>query len=65
MNEFFTIIGLIFSVVGIIAIFDARPLSKNKIFKDKQNKTVMILKISGFIIFIIGAILIYSFFINI
>lgn len=65
MNEFFTIIGLIFSVIGIIAIFDARQLSKNKIFKDKQNKTVMILKISGFIIFIIGAILIYSFFINI
>ena len=63
MNEFFTIVGLVFIVVGIIAIFDARLISKNDIFKGKPNDIIRILKISGFIISVIGVILIYNFFI--
>ncbi len=63
MNEFFTIVGLVFIVVGIIAIFDARLISKNDIFNGKQNDIIRILKISGFIIGVIGLILIYNFFI--
>lgn len=63
MNEFFTIVGLVFLIIGIIAIFDARLIGKNDIFKEKQNNIIGILKISGFIIGVIGLILIYNFFI--
>ena len=61
MNEFFTIVWLVFIVVGIIAIFDARLISKNDIFNGKQNDIIRILKISGFIIGVIGLILICYF----
>lgn len=63
MNEFFTIVGLVFIVIGIISIFDARIISKNDIFKGKQNDIIGMLKIAGFIISVIGLILIYNFFI--
>lgn len=63
MNEFFTIVGLVFLIIGIIAIFDARLIGKNDIFKEKQNNIIGMLKIAGLIISVIGVILIYNFFI--
>ena len=63
MNEFLTIVGLILSMIGVIGIYDARPLSRNERFKGEQNVIAKRIKIAGFILLVIGAILIYSFFI--
>lgn len=63
MNEFLTIIGLILLMSGVFAIYDARPLSKEKIFKgEQQNEIARAIKIIGFAIALVGATLIYSFF---
>lgn len=53
------IIGLIIVAIGVISICDARDLSK-KFFSDSdKNSSAMILRISGFIIAIIGGIAVY------
>lgn len=53
------IIGLIIVSIGVIGICDARDLSK-KFFSDSdKNSSSMILRITGFIISIIGAFVIY------
>lgn len=53
------IIGLIIVAIGVISICDARDLSK-KFFSDSdKNSSTMILRITGFIIAIIGAFIIY------
>lgn len=53
------IIGLIIVAIGVIAIYDARDLSK-KFFSDSdKNTSAKILRIFGFIIAIIGAIIVY------
>ena len=33
MNEFLTIVGLILSMIGVIGIYDARPLRRIERFK--------------------------------
>lgn len=53
------IIGLIIVAIGVIGICDARDLSK-KFFSDSdKNSSTMILRITGFIIAIIGAFVVY------
>lgn len=53
------IIALIVVSIGIISICDARDLSK-KFFSDSdKNSSATILRVSGFIISIIGALIIY------
>lgn len=53
------IIGLIIVAIGVISICDARDLSK-KFFSDSdKNSSTMILRITGFIIAIIGAFIVY------
>lgn len=53
------IIGLIIVAIGVISICDARDLSK-KFFSDSdKNSSAMILRITGFIIAIIGAFIVY------
>lgn len=53
------IIGLIIVAIGVISICDARDLSK-KFFSDSdKNSSAMILRITGFVIAIIGAFIVY------
>ena len=66
MSEFLTIIGLILCMIGIIFVYDARLLSRNERLikiKDEQNVIAKRIKILGFVLLVIGALLFYKFFI--
>ena len=66
MSEFLTIIGLILCMIGVIFIYDARLLSRNERLikiKDDQNVIAKRIKILGFVLLVIGALLVYNFFI--
>lgn len=51
------IIGLIIIMSGVISIYDARPITKKLFGFGDQNEATMGLKITGFILNIIGVIL--------
>lgn len=53
------IIGLIIAMLGIIMIFDARYLTKRFFGFGDQNEASAGLKILGFIIAIVGALIVY------
>ena len=53
------IIGLIIAAVGVIMIFDARFLTKKFFSFGDQNEASAGLKIVGFIIAMVGALIIY------
>ena len=53
------IIGLIIASLGIIMIFDARYLTKRFFGLGDQNQATLGFKIFGFIISIIGALIVY------
>ncbi len=53
------IIGLIIIAIGVIGIFDARDLSKSFFSNADRNSSVIVLRIVGFIIAVVGAIIIY------
>ncbi len=66
MSEFLTIVGLILCMIGIIFVYDARLLSRNERLikiKDDQNVIAKRIKILGFVLLVIGALLFYKFFI--
>ena len=53
------IIGLIIATIGVICIFDARVITKKMFSFGDQNDGALGLKITGFLITIIGMILAY------
>ncbi len=53
------IIGLIFAVIGVILVYDARSLSKKLFGFGDQNEASAGLKILGFFLAMIGALMIY------
>lgn len=53
------IVGMILDLFGVIMIFDARSLTKKLFGFGDQNEATSGLKILGFIIVIIGSLLIY------
>ena len=53
------IIGLLIVVLGIIMIFDARYLTKRFFGFGDQNQATLGLKIVGFIIAIVGGLIVY------
>ena len=55
----FSIIGAIISLIGVTLIFDARGISKKLFSLSDQNGAVVGVKILGFIIGIIGAVIVY------
>lgn len=55
----FTLLGMLVILTGVISIFDARTLSKKLFSFGDQNTAVAVLKIVGFIVSIIGAIIIF------
>lgn len=52
------IISLIIVAVGVIMIYDARKISKKWFSFGEQNSTTKVLKIVGFIIAIIGSLIV-------
>lgn len=55
----FLIIGLVLSVVGVIFIYDARSISSKLFGFGDKNEASAGLKILGFLIAIIGVLIIY------
>ena len=53
------IIGIILAMSGVILIYDARPITKKAFSFGDQNEAALGLKLTGFLISIIGIILIY------
>lgn len=52
------LVGLIVAMFGVILIYDARPITKKNFGFGDQNEATMGLKITGFIMSIIGTLLV-------
>lgn len=59
MKTILIILGLILSMFGVICIFDARLITKKMFSFGDQNEATMGLKILGFLVYIVGIIIIY------
>lgn len=55
------LIGVIIVALGVILIYDARPITKKTFSFGDQNEGSLGLKIIGLIISIVGALLVYFF----
>ena len=53
------IIGVILLAVGVILIYDARPITRKMFGFGDQNEATLGLKLTGFVICLIGMILVY------
>ena len=52
-------LGIVLATIGVILIYDARPITKKMFSFGDQNEGTLGLKITGFLISIIGMILAY------
>ena len=55
------LIGAIIVMLGVILLYDARPITKNFFSFGDQNEASLGLKIIGFIVSNIGALIVYIF----
>ena len=55
------LIGVIIVMLGVILIYDARPITKKIFSFGDQNEGTLGLKIVGYAISVIGALLVYIF----
>ncbi len=53
------IIGILIALIGVVVVYDARLLTKKLFSFGDQNEASMGLKILGFILAIIGGIVVY------
>lgn len=59
MAKVLYLIGVILALIGVILIYDARPITRKTFGFGDQNEASMGLKIVGFIMSILGALLVY------
>lgn len=59
METFINLIALIMCLVGVVMVYDARIITKRLFGFGDQNQASWGLKILGFIVAIIGALIIY------
>ncbi len=59
INTIFVTMGTIITLLGTVMVFDARTLTKKLFSFGDQNEATSGLKIIGFAIAIIGALIIY------
>lgn len=52
-------IGILIALFGVILVYDARPITKKVFGFGDQNEATMGLKIVGFILSMIGSLLIF------
>lgn len=57
--NFLIVIGILIALIGVILIYDARLLTKKLFGFGDQNEASMGLKILGFILAIVGGLVIY------
>lgn len=58
-NMILTLLGLVFAMIGVIMVYDARLLTKKLFSFGDQNEASWGLKILGFIIATIGGLIIF------
>lgn len=58
-NVILTLLGLVFAMIGVIMVYDARLLTKKLFSFGDQNEASWGLKILGFIIAIIGGLIVF------
>ena len=59
MKVFLLFIGVISAVIGVKFIYDARPIVKKYFSFGDKNDASLGLKVVGFLLLLIGALLIY------
>jgi len=59
LNIILSIIGIVIVLLGVIMIYDAREVTKRLFGFGDQNEAALGLKIAGFLISVIGAVIIY------
>lgn len=59
MKIFLLFIGVVSAVIGVKFVYDARPIVKKYFSFGDKNEATLGLKIFGFIMLIIGGLLIY------
>lgn len=57
MSLFLDIVGAIFVLIGIVLVYDARPITKKFFSFGDQNEGALGLKMIGFIFTVIGGVL--------
>ena len=57
MSLFLEIVGAIFVLIGIVLVYDARPITKKFFSFGDQNEGALGLKMIGFIFTVIGGVL--------
>ena len=57
--KFLFIVGIILAMCGVILIYDARPITKKLFGFGDQNDATLGLKLFGFLISIIGMVLVF------
>lgn len=59
LNIILKILGLVFLIVGVIMVYDARLLTRNWFGFGDQNEASLGFKIFGFILCVIGGVIVY------
>ena len=57
--KFLFMLGIVLTMCGVILIYDARPITKKMFGFGDQNDATLGLKIMGFLISVIGMVLVY------
>lgn len=57
MNLFLVLVGAVLAAIGIILVYDARPITKKFFSFGDQNEASLGLKMFGFIFTVIGGML--------
>ena len=57
--KFLFMLGIVIAMCGVILIYDARPITKKMFGFGDQNDATLGLKLMGFLLSIIGMILVY------
>lgn len=57
--KFLVVIGILIALIGVILVYDARLLTKKLFGFGDQNEASLGLKILGFILAVIGGLLVY------
>lgn len=53
------VIGILLAAIGVVLIYDARPITKKMFSFGDQNEATLGLKLVGFLFSIIGMIVVY------
>jgi len=57
--KFLFMLGIILAMCGVILIYDARPITKKIFGFGDQNEAALGLKLIGFVISLVGAVIVY------